>query len=108
MNLPGSDGERRNINPGLSAVFSFLFSGLGQLYNGQVKKGLALITLTSGGIILTVVGAVLLVDYLFFDAILHVELVWGATLLLSGILLISCIGTYSIFDAYNVAKGKLK
>ena len=27
-------------NPGLAAVLSFFFSGLGQIYNGQILKGL--------------------------------------------------------------------
>jgi TM2 domain-containing membrane protein YozV len=30
-------------NPGLAAVASFFFSGLGQIYNGEIKKGLLLI-----------------------------------------------------------------
>ena len=106
MNKPDSKAEGGSINPGLAVVFSFLYSGLGQLYNGQIKKGLAIISLTSLGMILTVVGAVFLVDYLFFEAVLHFELAWGATLLLTGVLLICCVGTYSIFDAYKVAKGK--
>lgn len=30
-------------NPGVAAVLSFLFSGLGQIYNGQIGKGLVFI-----------------------------------------------------------------
>lgn len=30
-------------NPGLAAVLSFLFAGLGQIYNGQIGKGIAFI-----------------------------------------------------------------
>jgi TM2 domain-containing membrane protein YozV len=30
-------------NPGLAAVASFFFSGLGQIYNGEIKKGFLLI-----------------------------------------------------------------
>lgn len=30
-------------NPGIAAVLSFLFTGLGQIYNGQIAKGIALI-----------------------------------------------------------------
>jgi TM2 domain-containing membrane protein YozV len=28
-------------NPGVAAVLSFFFTGLGQIYNGQIAKGLA-------------------------------------------------------------------
>ncbi|RXA16957.1 hypothetical protein EQO05_13145 [Methanosarcina sp. MSH10X1] len=30
-------------NPGLAAVASFFFSGLGQIYNGEIVKGMLLI-----------------------------------------------------------------
>lgn len=30
-------------NPGLAAVFSFFFMGLGQIYNGQIVKGIVFI-----------------------------------------------------------------
>ncbi len=30
-------------NPGLAAVLSFLISGLGQIYNGEIGKGLLII-----------------------------------------------------------------
>jgi TM2 domain-containing membrane protein YozV len=29
-------------NPGLAAVLSFFISGLGQIYNGQIAKGVGL------------------------------------------------------------------
>jgi len=29
-------------NPGLAAVLSFFFAGLGQIYNGQIGKGLGI------------------------------------------------------------------
>lgn len=30
-------------NPGLAAILSFFFMGLGQIYNGQIAKGVAFI-----------------------------------------------------------------
>jgi TM2 domain-containing membrane protein YozV len=30
-------------NPGVAAVLSFLFTGLGQIYNGQIAKGIAFV-----------------------------------------------------------------
>ncbi|WP_192600570.1 hypothetical protein [Sporosarcina limicola] len=32
-------------NPGIAAVLSFFWSGLGQIYNGQILKGLVLIVI---------------------------------------------------------------
>ena len=32
-------------NPGLAAVLSFFFMGLGQIYNGQIAKGILFIVL---------------------------------------------------------------
>jgi TM2 domain-containing membrane protein YozV len=32
-------------NPGLAAVLSFFYMGLGQIYNGQIAKGIAFIVL---------------------------------------------------------------
>jgi TM2 domain-containing membrane protein YozV len=102
-------GERKmGSHPGVAAVLSFLYSGLGQLYNGQIKKGLAIISFSSLGIVLTVMGAILVGHYLLTKVALRLELIWGVMLLLTGILLICCIGLYSIFDAYNTAIGRLK
>ena len=45
-------------NPGLAAVFSFFYMGLGQIYNGQIAKGIAFIIAYSISwlLILVVVG----------------------------------------------------
>ncbi|WP_342528363.1 hypothetical protein MKY84_05600 [Chryseomicrobium sp. FSL W7-1435] len=32
-------------NPGLAAVLSFLFTGLGQIYNGEIGKGILFIVI---------------------------------------------------------------
>lgn len=99
--------EKRNINPGFSAVLSFIYNGLGQLYNGQIKKGLVIIALSSVGIILTVLGAILIGHYLWTNLMLRLELFWGLGLFVVGILLICCVGTYSIFDAYDHGRRRL-
>ena len=95
------------VNPGLCAVLSFIYSGLGQLYNGQIKKGLVIIIFSSLGIILTLVGAILVGHYLLTKVNLLLELIWGMSLLIAGVLLVCCTGTYSIFDAYKSAKREL-
>lgn len=34
-------------NPGLAAVLSFFYTGLGQIYNGQIAKGIAFLVIQS-------------------------------------------------------------
>lgn len=42
-------------NPGLAAVLSFFYMGLGQIYNGQIAKGIIFIVVYSISIILMIV-----------------------------------------------------
>ncbi|WP_084675061.1 zinc ribbon domain-containing protein [Hippea jasoniae] len=55
---PSSNSPAKN--PGLAAVLSFLFTGLGQIYNGQIGKGIIFIVMYSISIALmfVVVGFV--------------------------------------------------
>jgi TM2 domain-containing membrane protein YozV len=39
-------------NPSVATVLSFLFTGLGQLYNGEIKKGVVFVTVYIVSIIL--------------------------------------------------------
>ncbi|MFH1374875.1 MAG: hypothetical protein ABII79_13900 [bacterium] len=41
-------------NPGLAAVLSFFYMGLGQIYNGQIAKGIFFIVLYSISIVMLV------------------------------------------------------
>ncbi len=65
-------------NPGLAAVLSFLFTGLGQIYNGQIGKGIAFL----------IIGII----------------TWVTVLFLIGIILVPIWWIYNIYDAYNTAK----
>jgi TM2 domain-containing membrane protein YozV len=42
-------------NPGVAAVLSFFFTGLGQIYNGQIGKGIAFIAVGVVNLLLTLV-----------------------------------------------------
>jgi TM2 domain-containing membrane protein YozV len=42
-------------NPGLAAVLSFFYMGLGQIYNGQLAKGIFFIVLYSISIFLIII-----------------------------------------------------
>lgn len=69
---------RNEKNAGLAAVLSFLIIGLGQIYNGEIAKGLIL----------------LIVSYLCIAlAFLIVPLIVGIILWI-----------YAIYDAYDTAK----
>lgn len=69
---------QQHKNEGLAAVLSFLFTGLGQIYNGQIGKG----------ILFFVVGIV-------FAALIF---------FLIGIILYPIFWIYNIYDAYSTAK----
>ena len=57
--------EKENIQPGMAAVLSFIFNGLGQIYNGQIKKGLFIIFLSSISMFIFIIGAILIGFWLF-------------------------------------------
>jgi len=65
-------------NPGIAAVLSFLFTGLGQIYNGQIGKGISFIVL----------GVVLALTVIFLIGIILYPLFW----------------IYNIYDAYRSAQ----
>lgn len=51
---------KADFNPGLAAVFSFIFPGLGQIYKGQVGKGIVwFIAVVVGYGLLVIPGLVL-------------------------------------------------
>ena len=94
-----SPDEKKKINPGLAAVFSFIFSGLGQIYNGQILKGLCIISFSTVGIILVIVGFVQISFCLISQLFGREDLLLGSVLLLTGFLLITTLGIYNIYDA---------
>ena len=64
-------------NPGLAAVLSFLLNGLGQIYNGQVGKGIIII-------VVQIINALL-------------------TLIIIGFITGAIVFIWSVYDAYTVA-----
>jgi TM2 domain-containing membrane protein YozV len=93
-------------NPGLAAVFSFVFSGLGQLYNGQISKGLVIIFFSTLSMLLLILGSIFLGRWLLGKIIFGNELVLGLVFFSIGLISICILGIYSIFDAYRVAAKK--
>lgn len=72
---PNSQNDAKN--PGLAAILSFLIIGLGQVYNGQILKGILL----------------------FIGAIISAML-WFIGI---GIILSIALWLYAIYDAYKTA-----
>ena len=91
-------------HPGVAAVLSFIFNGIGQIYNGQILKGLLIIFFSTIGMILVLVGAALLGYWILAKAPYINFLIIGALLFGIGLIFISILGIYSIIDAYQVAK----
>lgn len=90
-------------DPGLAAVFSFIFSGLGQIYNGQILKGLAIISVSSLNLFIFITGSILLGLWLLGEIVFIKALILGLGLCLMGLVSICLLGVYSIFDAYRTA-----
>jgi hypothetical protein len=86
--------EIRLKDPASAAAMSLLHAGLGQLYNGDIKKGLALF---AGNFVLEVVNAVLGVV-----AVHGVVLLWGLVFI-TLVFVWFPIYAYSIWDAYRSA-----
>jgi len=91
-------------NPGMAAVLSFVFNGLGQLYNGQILKGLLIIFLSSLTMLVLILGSILIGFWLLGKIISIKVLILGLVLFLGGLIGICVLGIYSIFNAYQVAK----
>ena len=92
-------------NPGVAAVLSFIFTGLGQIYNGEIKKGLLLMFISAVSLACVILGAVI-TGYCFLNvgAFKSSSIVLGVALMIVGISAIIIAGVYNIYDAYNRAK----
>lgn len=90
-------------NPRIAALLSFVINGLGQIYNGEIKKGLTLIFLSGTSLLIFLLGAIFII--FFLRTLSPVSfLIWGLVLFFFGLTGIIIIGIYSITDAYNKAK----
>lgn len=93
-------------HPGTAAVLSFLFNGLGQLYNGQIYKGLKIIFFSFLGMLILIFGSVTIILWLLGNVVSYKMLISGFVLFSIGGIIVCILGLYSIFDAYKVAAKK--
>ena len=96
-----SDNQKRPA--GTAAVLSFFFSGLGQLYNGQILKGLFIIALSSLSILVVIAGALFIATWTVGRVGFASQLAVGLWLFFIGIVSIGILGIYSIVDAYRTS-----
>lgn len=97
--------DREKIrDAGISAILSFAFNGLGQIYNGEIKKGLFIIFLSSLSMLIFILGAIVIGLWIVGKLVLSGWVTLGFSLFGLGVLLICIIGIWSIVDAYNVAR----
>ena len=96
--------EENNSRAGMAAVLSFIFSGLGQLYNGQIKKGLLIILVSCLSMLIFIIGAIIIGFWILGKAVSSTQIISGIILFCSGLIFICILGIWNIFDAYNVAK----
>jgi len=105
MRSKGGRMETKNLpNPRIAALLSFLFNGLGQIYNGEIKKGLTLIFFSGVSMLVLVIGAIFLFWFIKASFSPLSFLIWGIILFFFGLTGIIIIGIYSISDAYYKAK----
>jgi hypothetical protein len=93
-------------HPGFAAVLSFVFNGLGQIYNGQILKGLVIVLLSSLSIMVLIAGSILIAFWLLGRIGFSEALIWGSGLFFLGLTCICILGIYSILDAYRTARKK--
>ncbi|MFH1641121.1 MAG: hypothetical protein ABIA66_04055 [Candidatus Omnitrophota bacterium] len=99
------DSERKR-DPGLATVLSFIFNGLGQLYNGEIAKGLVIIFLSAVSMLIFILGSILTGFWLLGKVLFAKELILGLVLFFMGLIFICILGIYSILDAHKTALRK--
>lgn len=96
----------RKAHPGTAAVLSFLFNGLGQIYNGQLKKGLVLVGISSVCMLMMIVSAIFIGFWCMGEALFAAQLIFAVSGFILAATFIGLLGVYSIFDAYRTASLK--
>lgn len=91
---------------GTAAAFSFVFSGLGQLYNGQILKGLLIISLSCASTCVVILGALCIGFWMVAKVIFASQLIIGVLIFVVGLAGVCALGIYSIVDAYTFYKKK--
>jgi len=95
--------EQNKPHPGTAAVLSFIFSGMGQLYNGQIGKGLIIILISALNILIFLLGSSFITFWILGRILFAQELTFGLVMFFIGLIFICLLGVYSILDAHEFA-----
>lgn len=90
--VKASISDKTKKSPIIAAITSFFIPGLGQLYNGEIVKGLAFIMV---GAILGLLAFIMVIPSLMAPALLEFVLILSIPFLL--------FWAYNIYDAYTTA-----
>ncbi len=92
------NGVLGKINTGLATVFSAIFIGLGQLYNGQIVKGICLF----------IIGLILVFIEFFFNTMLMSAPYWAQESILVLMIIVLIVYVFiwilNVRDAYENSK----
>jgi TM2 domain-containing membrane protein YozV len=98
-----SNQNNKFHHPGIAAVLSFVFNGLGQLYNGQIAKGLTIIFFSAVSMLILILGSILIGLWLLGKIASGKLLYFGFMLFSLGLISVCGLGIYSIIDSYRAA-----
>lgn len=100
--------SEQNIKPypGTAAVLSFVVNGLGQIYNGQIIKGLVLVFFSFMGVTVLIISGIPLWFSLLGKELPERDPNFNLALFLMVLVLVGILSIFSIFDAYKVAAKK--
>lgn len=95
-------GSRRpeKKSSGVAAIASFFIPGLGQIYNGQILKGILFIIFCG----LSVLIGIFLVGAGAFALLITGKVFAASPIIIIGIILYPIFWVYNIYDAYNTAE----
>ncbi|MDD5347436.1 MAG: hypothetical protein PHT59_02340 [Candidatus Omnitrophica bacterium] len=94
---------RRRNHPGVAAVLSFFFNGLGQLYNGEILKALLIMALSLACLLVVVISAVLVGFCVLNNMLFSALLAKGVVVFVLSTAAVAVLAVYSIIDAYHAA-----
>ena len=96
--------EKNYSNAGIAGVLSFIFTGLGQIYNGSVLKGLVLMSVSAAAVLALLISAIIAANVILGSmGIWPSDFIKAVTIIAVSVIVIGLTGSYSIYDAYRTA-----
>jgi hypothetical protein len=90
--LKAGISDNRRKSPIIAAITSFFIPGVGQIYNGEIIKGLAFVTI---GVILVLLAFILVIPALMAPSLFEFVLILSIPYLV--------FWAYNVYDAYKTA-----